>query len=361
MDIDSEKKQENILGSQVKISDYSIKKMINIKLKYKKISHVPSKTFKYFIIGLLFILIIQNNLIFKRRKKINKKQNVIKYLNNEKKEGKKQVNKKRKKFKENDKSKISNIANDWEKEKIIIHALGKFKKQIYTNSFEALNFWYYKKNMHFMEADCHLTSDNHVVLSHDYRHLKKTPTLSVFKKSYAKGNLTSMTFEDLVVFMEKHPDLYIITDTKFDDIPHIEVEFDEMTEILSHHKNVNKRFIIEVYNEKMFLFLKEHKYPFKYFMFTLYKRWRGKNYEDLENIFSFCSKHNIKGIIMYKYLFNNKIYNLSKKYSVPIYLHTENSIIKIAEYLQKVKGIFTDYFDKYALEEYLSIHNKLLL
>jgi len=30
-----------------------------------------------------------------------------------------------------------------------------------------------------------------------------------------------------------------------------------MTQILSRHKNVNERFIIEIYNEEMFLFLKE--------------------------------------------------------------------------------------------------------
>ena len=111
----------------------------------------------------------------------------------------------------------------------------------------------------------------------------------------------------------------------------------------------------------MFLFLNERKYPFKFFMFTLYKRWSGKNYEDLENIFSFCVKYKLKGIIMYKSLFNNKIYNLSNKYSIPIYLHTENSIIKVAEYLKKVKGVFTDELDKYVLEEYLSNQTKILL
>ena len=33
-----------------------------------------------------------------------------------------------------------------------------------------------------------------------------------------------------------------------------------MTEILNHHKGVNERFIIEIYNEGMYSFLKEQKY-----------------------------------------------------------------------------------------------------
>ena len=346
MDINSEKEEEYILGTKLRIHKYEIKRIKYRKnRKYKKFSCITLQTFIFFVFILLLmlflILLVENNLILKNNKK---KQNGIKALNNEIKEDVK-----------------SNITNDWEKEKLIIHALGRFNNFIYTNSLDAINYWYFQKKMHFIEADCLLTSDNHVVLSHDFSHLKKTPTLSEFKQSYAKGKLMPMTFEDLVLFMEKHPDLFIITDTKYDDIPNIKIEFDEMTEILSHHKNVSERFIIEVYNEKMFLFLNERKYPFKFFMFTLYKRWNGKNYEDLENIFSFCVKYKLKGIIMYKSLFNNQIYNLSNKYSIPIYLHTENSIIKVAEFLKKVKGVFTDELDKYVLEEYLSNQTKILL
>ena len=249
--------------------------------------------------------------------------------------------------------KNNNQINKWESEKIIAHAFGRFNNSVYTNSLEALKYWYFERGMRFMEADLHLTSDFHTILTHDYRHLGKKPNLSEFKKLYARGHLTPMTFEDLVIFMEQHPDLYIITDSKFVDIPHIIIEFDEMIRILKRHKNVNKRFIIEVYNEKMFLFLKRKRYPFNNFMFTLYKRWWGKNYKDLENIFSFCAKNKIKGVIMYKQLFNSMINNLSKNYSVPVYLHTENNIQKIVIYLKYVKGIFSDDVSNIDLAEYL--------
>ena len=218
---------------------------------------------------------------------------------------------------------------NWEDEKLIVHALGKY--------------------------------NNHIVLAHDFDHLKNKPTLKEFKQFYAKGYLTPMTFEDLAIFMKKNEDLFIITDTKYVDKINIQLEFDEMNEILSRYNGVKKRFIIEIYNEEMFLFLKEKKYNFKYFMFTLYKRWNGRDYKDLENIFAFCAKNKINSIIMYKHLFNSRINNLSKNYSIPVYLHTENSLIKIVEFLKNAKGIFTDAIDKIILNEYISNLTKLLL
>ena len=61
--------------------------------------------------------------------------------------------------------------------------------------------------------------------------------------SKTKGNLSPLTFEDLVIFMEHNKDLYIITDTKNKDKNNIQIEFDEMTEIWTRHKGVVERFI----------------------------------------------------------------------------------------------------------------------
>ena len=226
---------------------------------------------------------------------------------------------------------IPNKTISWENEKLIMHALGEYNKAIYTDSLEALKYWYFENNMVVMEADFQLTRDNHIVLAHDFNHLKSKPNLEEFKNNTKiPGNLTTMTFEDLVIFMEKNKDLYIITDTKYSDIRHIGIEFDEMTGILNRHKGVNERFIIELYNEGMYLFLKEQEYPFNAFLFNLYLRWGDKNnLADLESIFKFCKENNIKGILMFDFLYGDYIDNFSKKYSVPIYLHTVNNLTKI--------------------------------
>ena len=85
--------------------------------------------------------------------------------------------------------------SSWEKERLIVHALGKINTTIYSNTLEALKYWYFEKNMRLMEADFHLTSDNHVVLTHDFSILGRTPTLEEFKKYRLNGYLTRISFE----------------------------------------------------------------------------------------------------------------------------------------------------------------------
>jgi len=306
------------------------------------------------------IIELKNKQIFEKGNEIKKIKNQMVENEKEIKETKEQIKEIKEQIKEIKEQIKEKITYKWEEEKLVVHALGRYNNTIYTNSLEALKYWY-GKNMRLMEADFHLTQDNHTVTAHDFSHLSKTPTLEEFKKSYAKGYLTPMTFEDLVIFMEQHPDLYIITDTKFTDKERIQIEFDEMTEILSRHKSVNERFIIEIYNEQMFLFLKEKKYPFKFFMFTLYQRWDERNYDELEKIFAFCAEHNINAIILFEGLFNSRINELSKKYAIPIYLHTVNSLVKITNFLKDVKGVFTDDVTKAMLNEYISNINKTLL
>ena len=122
-----------------------------------------------------------------------------------------------------------------------------------------------------------------------------------------------MTFEDLVSFMAKYKDLYIITDSKYTDIPRKEIEFEEITSILNNHKELYERFIIHVYSEKMYLFLKEKNYLFKYYLFTLYARWAPRRgLKDLENIFDFCNKNKIIAIVVFQHFFNDNFIHLSR-------------------------------------------------
>ena len=247
--------------------------------------------------------------------------------------------------------------NKWKKEKLVIHALGEYNNTIYTNSFEGLNYYHIIKKMNLMEADFLLTKDEHIVTAHDYEVFNyKKPTYKEFKQSRTRGNLTPITFEDMVQFMYTHKELYIITDTKYSDITRIEKEFNEMTQILAKYKDVNERFIIEIYNEKMYEFLKLKNYPFNHFLFTLYQRLTYPyNYTDMENIFKYCKENQIDGIIMWEKWFNDRISNFSYLYSTPVYLHTVNDIQKAIKLLnQGAKGIFTDNITNDILEKYLN-------
>ena len=252
-----------------------------------------------------------------------------------------------------------NLTDDgprWKKEKLIMHALGEVNNSTYINSYEGLNYYHTVKNMNLMEADFLLTKDNHLVVAHDYGVFDdETPTLDQFKSSKTRGNQTPMTFEDLVKYMNNNRDLYIITDTKYTDFSYIEREFNEMEKILSKYGDVNERFIIEIYNEKMYEFLKEKKYPFKYFLFTLYRRLPNLFvYTDLLLIFEFCKENKIDGIIIQSYWFDSPIIEFSKKYSIPVYLYTSNDIKTTVDLLNSgVKAVMTDNLTNDILEKFL--------
>lgn len=236
-----------------------------------------------------------------------------------------------------------------------MHALGKFNNTIYSNSYESLNYYYEVKKMKLMEADFILTNDDHIIVAHDYEIFNKSaPSLEEYKKSRTRGNLTPMIFEDLVKYMYNHEDLNIITDTKYTDFTSIKKEFNEMTEILSKYGNVNERFIIQTYNERMYEFLRSEKYPFNHYLFTLYQRVSYPiNMDEIEKIFNYCKEKGIDGIVMWDFWFNDNIINLAKKYSIPIYLHTVNDIEKTVQFIcQGVKAIYTDNITYDILEEY---------
>ena len=111
MNSNSEKFEEYISKSQPSRDKYEFKR-----IKYKKCPHNTIYIFIFFVFILLLLLFIilriRNDLRIEQKKKINI---------------------------------TNNITIDWEKEKLVIHALGIFNNYTYTNSFEALNYWYFQK------------------------------------------------------------------------------------------------------------------------------------------------------------------------------------------------------------------------
>ena len=343
--------------------------LLKKKKKYypKKRSPKKNRFLFFFLLFVSFIIIILFIYFLIFRKKGNQNENIDNFYYENENNIKQEIqnenhNKKERKEDEfliKEKSSESEIEPPWFKEKLIMHSLGEYKNFDYVDSLEPLKYWYFEKKMKLMEADFMLTKDNHTILAHDFSDLNFTPTLEEFKKLKAKGNTTRMTFEDLVSFMLENKDLYIITDSKYTDIPRIEIEFEEITSILNNHKELYERFIIQVYNEKMYLFLKEKNYLFKYYLFTLYLRWSPRRgLKDLENIFDFCNKNKIIAIVLFEHLFNDNFIQLSRKYSIPLYLHTVNDIGKLVYFLQKgVKGFMTDNISDELLEKYLLDNN----
>ena len=105
---------------------------------------------------------------------------------------------------------------------MIAHAGGEVHGVTYTNSLDALDGNYGKGHRYF-EVDLNFTSDGELVLIHDwsdtYQRLFETqtpevPTLAQFETLTMSNGLRHLTLADLLRWLERNPEAYIVTDVK---------------------------------------------------------------------------------------------------------------------------------------------------
>jgi glycerophosphoryl diester phosphodiesterase len=218
----------------------------------------------------------------------------------------------------------------------IAHAGGGIDGLEYTNSLEALN-QSYDKGFRLIEVDLFLTSDNQIVLLHDaantidslYLDFPKELTLENFKKLKLKNNLTPLSFQDLIVFMGQHQDLFIITDYKDQD--NIKI----LTTIIKEYPEYKDRIIPQIF--KFNQYYPTLKLGYTKIIFSLYQTNYSKNL-----LQDFLSDHRINILTIPKELISQKIIDDFKKYNLKIYTHPVNQAEERNQLFEsEVDGIYT--------------------
>lgn len=229
----------------------------------------------------------------------------------------------------------------WKDDLLIGHSFGSIGNDIYTGSYEAF-YAAYSRGIRTFEVDLYMTSDNKIVLAHDFDE-KNTPTEKQFLETPIQGKYTPMSFAGLLELMNNFQDIYIITDTKYVNKHDIEMEFNEMVNTAKKMEllDVFDRLIVQIYYEDMYYYVQEI-YNFKSTIFTLYMRG-FKDLNEFEKICLWCQENNIKSIAIWNSLYNKNIKKIAKKYDINIYIHTENDVNKAKKFIKDgVKGIYTD-------------------
>lgn len=218
-------------------------------------------------------------------------------------------------------------------------------KNNYTNCLEGIKENYVKGHRIF-EIDFQLTSDDELVLVHDWnigRQITNSswtsaPTLAEWKVAKIYDKYTTMSFDDLIVLMKKYKGIKIITDTKYIDNESNNKVFSKISSIA---KNLIERFFIQIYNPQMFEYLNTI-YPFKKIIYTLYN-----TNQTLEEVYEYVKDNSqIYAITMYHQLYEQhqdyvlKFKELGKK----IYAHTINdpTWIKTQFANGTLDGVYTD-------------------
>lgn len=228
----------------------------------------------------------------------------------------------------------------------VIHAGGFLRTQegktvTYTNSLESLYNLYTNGNR-FCEIDLQETSDGIIICGHgDERELAYGTGLPPntlgkdFMKTKIYGEFTSISLHDLAVFMRMHPELYVITDAKTDNVK-------MCSRIANDYPDLQNRFIVQIQ-------LPEEYEPiaalgFRYIMYPIFKT--PDNKRDVWSLAAFARHHDLVAMII-----SNGYYTPDLKLSLaagiigtPVILHTLNDEWEINYYLEHhlALAVYTD-------------------
>ena len=247
------------------------------------------------------------------------------------------------------KNQIRKQGEQWyDDNQVIMHALGMIDGYTYTNSCEALTQNYFEGGYRAFECDFLLTADNELVACHDWEfdaegNASKIPTRQEFMETKILGKYTPMSIEDIVQFMDEHPDLYLVTDTKSTETEYYTIQFRKIVDAARENdcEDVLDRFIIQIYHPYMYIDINAI-YPFDNWIFTLYQEgYRGQT-DQMEEYARFCVTSGIDVITMNKEYYSDELLEVCGRYGLRLFVHTVTDEEQKQEFLSKNVGIYVD-------------------
>lgn len=235
---------------------------------------------------------------------------------------------------------------------MISHAMGGIDGHSYSNCLEGF-LENYEEGHRIFEVDMELTSDNKIVLWHDWKRQfcskyreGRTPTYAEFMGSRIYDEYTPMDLEGLLKLMDQYPDVRIITDSKHSSSTIVKKQFKAIVSTANQLgiPEVLDRFIVELYTKDMYRVVEEiHHFP--EYILTLYKLLgKAPSKSRLQDLASFCKKKGINTIAMYAKWWNPKYKGYVKSYGVDLALYTVNDPDDAEDYFDEgVNALFTDF------------------
>ena len=220
----------------------------------------------------------------------------------------------------------------------------------YTNSREALENCYESGNR-VCELDFLTTVDGKVVCAHNdeqedmWAHGISLPdagnkplTFYEFMGAKFNGTLTTMSLDDLAEYMQDHPDLYIVTDVKDDNIGVCRI-------ISENYPHLRDNFIVQIYHPDEYDRIR--RLGFDYIIYTLYRATD----EELtpEETKDFTDKANLVGVTFwtdYPSQYEESFGVLAAS-GLPLFVHTVNDSEEMKAFIDMgIDGIYTDVVNK---------------
>ncbi len=239
-------------------------------------------------------------------------------------------------------------------ERVIAHGAGIYKGYETTNSVEAVN-QAIANGYKIIELDMELTSDNKIIMLHDWdrttmhyfgANFPKKLSQSQFMHLSVYGELEVLTFDKLAGILEKNQDVRIVTDTKGDNL-------ELLTAISAKYPDLVNRFIPQIYDYDQWGEVKEIGYTD--IVFTLYAMAEL----DTGKLISFVKNHEIYAVAMPDYLAERGICRQLSDKGIIVYVHPVSNYEDALKYMKQ--GAYGVYSGSLLREEFDGIEKDYYL
>lgn len=240
---------------------------------------------------------------------------------------------------------------------LVAHALGGIDQawdglttHTYTNCLEALLLNYGRGHRVF-ETDMTLTSDGGLILLHDWLQVPslwipipanlvgKPMTLTWWLDQKIYSKYMTLGVDNIVDALRRHPDAYLVTDTKVTSGPDVTNAF---AMIVASARRINPavldRIIPQIYNQPMYDTVRAV-YPFKSWIYTLYQ-----STDTNAEVIDFVKRTGIRVVTIPDFRASAQFLTDLKAINVYTYIHTINSLSLVKNYQsQGGYGFYTDF------------------
>lgn len=221
----------------------------------------------------------------------------------------------------------------------IVHAGGAIGGMAGSNSLEAMNLSY-EKGARFIEVDFVLSSDGIPVCLHNWSNyysnfLTEEPiTAEEFSNIRIFEKYTSMTFDSLADWMKLHPDVYIVTDVKEENVR-------VLLYIANNYPELVARIIPQIYQYDEYTPVRAMGYS--NIILTLYRLPTYNEKADAKYNAEFAKKNSLFAVTADFTLANEDFVGEFTAAGIPLYLHTVNDPAEKQRFFDMgVSGVYTD-------------------
>lgn len=242
--------------------------------------------------------------------------------------------------------------------RLITHGLGAVDGVAVLNCLEGFQAQY-DQGIRAFEVDLRLTADQQAVLRHDWRagwqagiSEVSIPTLKEFLARPILKRYTPLSFRDLLLLMEAHPDVCVITDTKFTDAEVVTLQFRAMLRDAEELglSYLLDRVIVQVYDPLMFRVV-DGLHHFDSYIYTLYQEDFSATDGAFREKAAFCAENGIRGITMWDRWWRADFAPIAGEAGLSVFVHTVNDPSDARALLDGgVNGIYTDSLTPAGLE-----------